>query len=288
MDAYTSFAAVYDMFMDNVPYDIWADNIDELLQQYVPENMPDPFVAELGCGTGEITQRLAAKHYDMIGIDSSIEMLEIAREKSSDSGILYICQDMREFELYGTVEAVVSVCDSMNYITSDTDMLKVFRLVNNYLGPGGIFLFDMNTPYKYEKVLADNTFAENREEGSFIWENTFDKKTGINQYDLTLYIRDDISDNEVKIEADDNDVDEEYEDDGHSFFRFEEQHLQKAYQPSEIISLLKQAGLKPLAIYDVESMKKLCGEDISAELDDTDYQRLYFLAEETTKQAYKG
>ena len=143
MDAYTGFAAVYDRFMDDVPYDEWSRYVVKLLGQ---RGISEGLVLELGCGTGNMTERLARAGYDMIGVDSSEEMLELAVEKRERSGldILYLQQDMRSFELYGTVRAVVSVCDSMNYITEEQDLLQVFCLVNNYLDPGGIFLFDLN------------------------------------------------------------------------------------------------------------------------------------------------
>ena len=105
--------------------------------------------------------------------------------------ILYLNQDMREFELYGTVRAVVSICDSMNYITDDEDLLTVFKLVNNYLDIGGMFIFDLNTIYKYEQI-GESVIAENREEGSFIWENTYYEEEQINEYDLTFSFRLDI------------------------------------------------------------------------------------------------
>ena len=149
MDAYTSFAAVYDTFMDNIPYEEWKSYLEELLKEY---GVQDGLVLDLGCGTGTMTELLASQGYDMIGVDNSEEMLAKAIEKRVESGqnILYLLQDMREFELYGTVRAVVSVCDSMNYILTEEDLLQVFSLVNNYLDPGGIFVFDLNTVYKYK------------------------------------------------------------------------------------------------------------------------------------------
>ena len=168
----TGFAAVYDILMDHIPYDEWAVYISKLLKK---SNINKGLVLELGCGTGKMSRRLADMGYDMIGIDTSEEMLSVARElgEGKDDGILYLCQDMRGFELFGTVAAVICVCDSMNYMLSEEDLSKVFELVNNYLDPGGLFIFDMDTPYAYEEVMADTTFAMNREEGSFIWENTF-------------------------------------------------------------------------------------------------------------------
>ena len=172
MDSYTSFAQVYDLFMDNVDYLAWCEYIKSLLKEY---GINDGLVLDLGCGTGTVTELLADAGYDMIGVDNSCDMLEIAEEKKEKSGhdILYLMQDMREFELYGTVRAVVSVCDSVNYILEEEDLLEVFSLVNNYLDPGGMFIFDMNTRYKYEQ-MGDCTIAENREESSFIWDNFYD------------------------------------------------------------------------------------------------------------------
>ena len=115
MEQYTNFAKVYDLFMDNVPYDKWVEQIKDILYK---ENIKDGLICDLGCGTGAITERLANLGYDMIGIDNSYDMLDVAMEKKYASGndILYLCQDMREFELYGTVRAIISRCDSLNYI----------------------------------------------------------------------------------------------------------------------------------------------------------------------------
>ena len=120
-----------------------------------------------------MTGLLAGKGYDMIGVDNSEEMLAEAMEKRVESGqdILYLLQDMQEFELYGTVRAVVSVCDSLNYITDRDELRHVFELVNNYLDPEGIFLFDMNTVHKYRDLLGDTTIAENRDEDVYKRQN---------------------------------------------------------------------------------------------------------------------
>lgn len=234
MDAYTGFAEVYDLFMDQVPYEKWSRRITEILKEY---GIPDGLVLDLGCGTGSMTELLAGAGYDMIGVDASEEMLELAYEKRAESGhdILYLLQDMREFELYGTVRAIVSVCDSLNYITEEEELLHVFRLVRNYLDPDGVFLFDMNTIYKYNKMLGETTIAENREEGSFIWENYYDPEEQLNQYDLTLYIRD--------------------EDDRYT--RFEETHIQKAYALERVLELLQQSGMKAEQIFDSDTGKEV-------------------------------
>lgn len=252
MNAYGSFAAVYDLFMDNVPYEEWSRNIVEILKEY---GIDDGLVLDLGCGTGNMTELLAEAGYDMIGVDYSEEMLELAAAKREKSGhdILYLLQDMREFELYGTVKAAVSVCDSMNYITEEEDLLQVFRLVNNYLDPGGIFLFDMNTVYKYENLLADNTIAESREEGSFIWENYYDPEEEINEYDLTLYIRD--------------------EED--RYRRFEETHYQRAYPVELVLKLVRESGMEVLKVLDAETRKTPVEQT----------ERVYIIAKEQGKQS---
>ena len=173
MDAYTSFAEVYDMFMDNIPYEDWCGYLTSLLKEY---GIDDGLVLDLGCGTGTLTELLAKEGYDMIGVDVSEDMLQEAIEKRAESGlpILYLLQDMREFELYGTVRAVVSICDSLNYILDYDDLAHVFSLVNNYLDPKGMFIFDLNTEAKFQ-AMGSETIAEVRDEGSFIWENEYDE-----------------------------------------------------------------------------------------------------------------
>ena len=232
MEAYTSFAEVYDTFMDNVPYQEWADYLEERLKEY---GIKDGLVMELGCGTGSMTQILSEKGYDMIGIDNSEDMLELAQEKKEKTGrdILYLLQDMREFELYGTVRAVVSVCDSLNYITEEEELEHVFALVNNYLDPQGIFLFDMNTVYKYQTMIGNTTIAENRDEGSFIWENSYDEETGINTYELALFIP---------------------REDG-LYEKDEEVHYQRAYSLEKIKELIGKAGMELLAVYDAYTLE---------------------------------
>ena len=241
MEVYRSFAQVYDMFMDNVDYDSWGDWLTGLLKKY---GVDSGLVLDLGCGTGSMTERLARAGYDMIGVDCSADMLEIAQEKKLESGldILYLQQDMREFELYGTVRAVVSVCDSLNYILEEEDLLQVFRLVNNYLDPGGIFLFDLNTIHKYREI-GDSTIAENREAGSFIWENDFDEVSKINEYQLTIFLK---------------------EEEG-LYRKYEELHCQRGYEPEKIRGLLEEAGLEFLDVFEAftdrtpdESSERIC------------------------------
>ena len=224
MDAYTSFAEVYDMFMDNVPYEEWSRYLTELLKEY---RIEEGVVCELGCGTGKMTRLLADAGYDMIGVDMSEDMLAIASMENPQQ-ILYLCQDMRELELYGTVAAVVSVCDSMNYLLEEDDLLEVFQRVNEDLEPGGVFLFDLNTIYKYETLLGETTICENRPEGSFIWENYYDAEEQINEYDLTLFIQEKEN----------------------LYRKFEETHYQRGYSMEKIRTLLEEAGMEFVTAYD--------------------------------------
>jgi len=228
MDAYTSFASVYDTFMDNIPYEEWAEYLVDLLKEY---GIRDGLVLDLGCGTGNMTELLAASGYDMIGVDNAEEMLEIAMEKREKSGhdILYLLQDMREFELYGTVKAIVSICDSINYITEEEDLLEVFRLANNYLDPKGIFIFDFNTVYKYREVLGNQTIAEDREECSFIWDNYYYEDEQINEYELSLFIK---------------------ENDSDLYRKYQEMHYQKAYELDTIKRLVEESGLEFITAFD--------------------------------------
>lgn len=264
MEAYTGFAQVYDTFMDDTPYEEWSHFLLALLQKH-REGRQDPVscgtipadgkgtgnnyaietddnvikenlhqeqntILDLGCGTGTLTQLLAAQGYDMIGIDNAQEMLQIAIEKRDSAGldILYLLQDMRTFELYGTVGAVISVCDSVNYLLEEEEIVQTFRLVNNYLFPQGLFIFDFNTVYKYAQVIGDATIAENREECSFIWDNYYHEEEQINEYDLTVF---------VKEPADMEQAD-------HALYRrFQETHYQRGYELEQMKDCLRRAGM---------------------------------------------
>jgi len=211
-------------------------------------------VVDLGCGTGTLTELLYQKGYDCIGVDNSEEMLGIAMEKKVESGseILYLHQDMRELDLYSTVGTVISVCDSVNYILEEEELLQVFRLVNNYLYPGGIFIFDFNTDYKYREVIGNTTIAENREDCSFIWENYYDPEEEINEYDLTIFVQEE----------------------GDTFHRFTETHLQRGYTVEQMRTLVEQVGLKILEIMDSDT-----GEAVTETS-----ERVYIVAKEQQKE----
>lgn len=244
-DMYTSFAEVYDSFMSDVPYGRWAEFICGLLRE---NGIADGLALELCCGTGTFTGLMAAAGYDMIGVDSSQEMLDLAAKKRAASGadILYLQQDMREFELYGTVRAIVCVCDSMNYITDGEDLKKVFALAHNYLDPQGMFVFDMKTVYCLREVMGDTVTAEHRPEGSLIWENNYFEEEQMNEYDLTFFVRQ-----------------------GDGLYRkYQETHLQRAYETDTVARLLAEAGFQLEAVRDADTF----GEARA------DSERLYYIS----------
>ena len=245
--AYTSFSMVYDELMDDIPYDEWADYLVELLREEGIQK--GKTLAELGCGTGKMTRRLAEAGYQMLGVDLSEDMLMVARDVqmehfyslgvdidfscesvTDDDHILYIQQDMAELELDSVADAFVSICDSMNYLTEEDALYKTFCNVAKYMASDGVFIFDMKTPYFFREVLADNTFAESRDEVSFIWENYFDMATQINEYALSLFVP--------------------LDDEESVYRKFEEYHYQRAYSVAAVKEQAQRAGLRVTAVYD--------------------------------------
>ena len=177
MDAYTGFAYVYDEYMDNIPYEEWGQYMIALLKENGVH--ADASVLELGCGTGTVTRMLAKEGYECVGLDMSEDMLSIASEKTFEEGtqVIYTCQDMRDFEVPYESDAMISIGDSMNYITSVPDLECVFRCVSENLKKGGVFIFDLKTIHFFKDILAENTYAENREDSAFIWDNYYDFPT---------------------------------------------------------------------------------------------------------------
>lgn len=251
MEMYEDFALVYDRFMDETPYEEWCQFVVGRLKQ---NQITDGILLDLGCGTGSMTELLAKQGYDMIGVDLSDSMLDIAMEKRAQSGhnILYLQQDMREFELYGTVRAVICLCDSLNYLLEEDDLLTTFKLVNNYLDPNGLFIFDFNTVYKYETVIGDSTIAENREDCSFIWENYYDPEEEINEYDLTIFVQEEEN----------------------LFRRFTETHFQRGYTVEQMLRLVEEAGMKVVEVKDADT-----GEAVTEQS-----ERVYMVVREFGKQ----
>lgn len=231
MGSYENFARVYDELMDNVPYEEWAEFIVSILNK---NGITEGLVLELGCGTGKLMTLLGNAGFDMIGVDNSVDMLQIAREKTSPE-FLYLLQDMREFELYGAVKAVVSICDSINYVTDREDLKEVFRLVNNYLDPEGLFIFDFNTIHKYKNVIGETVIAEDRDDVSFIWFNEYDEESHLNDIDLKVFVQEE------------EDI----------YRKFQEEHIQRGYSFEEIKQIVEESGLVFLRAYDEYSNQEV-------------------------------
>lgn len=231
---YDSFAYVYDVFMEGTPYEKWTDNIERLFKKYKTE---PKLILELGCGTGNITVPMAKRGFEMIGVDLSVDMLNEARSKTiaENLDILYINQDMRAFELYGSVDACISLCDSMNYILSDEDIKKVFCLVKNYLNPGGYFIFDLNTEYMFELMDKQASFGEARERSAFVCETRYNKRTRLMEYSVDVF-------KDTKKNG--------------SYARFSETHYERAYALDEISKLISACWLKFAGVFDADTLKE--------------------------------
>lgn len=231
MNPYGGFALTYDRMMQDVPYDQWVEFIEALFRHY---QITPKIVLDLGCGTGSITKLLAKKNYEMIGVDLSQEMLMVAKKKIKDShlDVLFLCQDMTELDLYGTVGAVLSVCDSLNYLLTEEELLEAFKKVNNFLDPEGLFIFDINTDEKF-KQLGDQTYAESFEDCAYIWDNYYDEEDQTNEYYLTLFVEE-------------KDI----------YRRYEEIHYERAYDIETITKIIEQAGLRLEGVYDGYSFEQ--------------------------------
>lgn len=225
---YESFAYLYDRLTDDIDYNSFLALIEN---QFEEKGLKAELILELACGTGSLTKLLCDKGYDVIGLDYSSDMLEVAREKCPET--LFINQDMTEFELYGTVDAIICCLDSINYITDKRKLLKMFKLVKNYLNHGGLFIFDINSEYKLKNIIGNNCFVRNEEDLFYSWENELEKDR-VNFY-LTFFT----------------------ENEGGSFERFDEMHTERIYKESEIKELIEKADLKLKNIlYDFKKRKR--------------------------------
>lgn len=196
-EGYNAIADIYDKLNAEIDYGAWAAFVERCFDRFL-EKRPE-LVLDLACGTGRMTAELARRGYDMIGVDGSEEMLAVAyenclsEEESDDlSGRpMFLLQDMRRFELYGTVGATVCCLDSLNYLTEDGDLEECLRCVHNYLDPDGLFLFDVNSPYKFEHIYGDNSYIlEDTVDGDTVycgWQNQYDAQSGICEFCLSVF-----------------------------------------------------------------------------------------------------
>lgn len=222
---YRDFAYLYDRLMGDVDYIEWADYIEGLFER---NKIKPQLIADLGCGTGSFCLEMSKRGYEMIGIDQSVEMLNCAKQKALEAGadILYLNQDMTSFELYGTVDVITCLMDSVNYVTYKNDLKRFFKLVNNYLNPGGLFIFDINSPYKFEQILSTNVFCETNKDISYIWQNSYDKSKKLCRFDLSFFVLE-----------------------GELYRRFDEIHYERCYEIDEIVDMLRTAGISDYTVY---------------------------------------
>ncbi len=227
MESYRALAAVYDRLNGEVDYAAFADHYERCFARF---GVRPSLVLDLGCGTGSMTLELAARGYDMIGVDASADMLSRAYERmyeSGRSGILFLQQDMRSFELYGTVGAVVSSLDCVNYLTDEGDLARCFSLVHNYLDPGGLFLFDVNTPYKFRHVYGDNAYILEDDSSLCAWQNDFDAQSGLCRFYLSVF----------------------REQSNGSYRRYDEEQCERCYTEEELRDALLWAGFTDITFF---------------------------------------
>ena len=227
-EGYESIARVYDKLNAEIDYGAWANFIEACFERFLSER--PSLVLDLASGTGKMTRELRERGYDMIGVDGSAEMLSEALECGSE-GILYLLQDMRSFELYGTVGATVCCLDSVNYLLDELDVLSCFKCVHNYLDPDGVFIFDVNSPYKFENIYGNEAYIlEDEDENGAIycgWQNEYDKESGICDFYLTLF---------------------EEDEDG-AYLRSDEHQRERCYSMDTLQKLLIESGFELLGAY---------------------------------------
>ena len=226
MSAYDILAKYYDLLMQDIDYEKMADYFLALMKRHglVPKELLD-----VACGTGSLSMAFAKKGLDVVGADASERMLAGAFPKASefpDKRLLFILQSMEDLDLFGTVDDAVCTLDGVNHLLNPQSLQRAFARVSLFLNKKGLFLFDVNTPYKFRTTLGNNTFVYDYDEVYCVWQNSFDEQRKICDFDLTFF-----------------------EPEGSLFRRYEEHFSERVYADEEIKEALVQAGLNPLACY---------------------------------------
>lgn len=243
MSGYRDFAGFYDRLTEDVDYTARAAYFHRLIQRYAP---PGKLLLDLACGTGSLSLALSKLGYDVIGVDGSYEMLSVAMGKKGEEPVLFLCQDMDKLDLYGTVDVTVSALDSLNHITQPEQLQAVFDRVSLFTNPGGLFLFDMNTPFKHQEILADNAFVYDLDQLYCVWQNDLDEDGKNVTIHLDFFVP---------------------EEDGR-YSRWEEEIQERAYTQEEVRGFVERAGLELLEVFHEDSQ----------ESPRPDSQRLVYLA----------
>ena len=187
---YDLLAPMYDSINGEISYSEWADFYEKIVARDYRPGKPE-LILDLGCGTGKMTIELARRGYDMTGIDFSTEMLDIARGEAERAGLadrmLWLCQDMTEFELYGTVDVTVSCLDCINHLTTPKSLESCFALVHNYLIPDGLFIFDINGKHKFETVYGENSYVFEEGGNVCVWQNSYSERSKICDFYITVF-----------------------------------------------------------------------------------------------------
>lgn len=230
MLGYTEFAYFYDKLTGNVDYESRFKYITDLLAQ---NGVSKGILLDLACGTGTLSEMLAKHGYDVIGVDSSEDMLSVAQDKKLENpnDIMYLCQDMTELDLFGTINACVCTLDSLNHITDEKALREVFKRVSLFMEDKSIFLFDVNTPYKHEKILGNNTFVYDVEEVFCTWQNSFEPETCTTTINLDLF---------EAVEEDDETI----------YYRYSESFCERGYDLKLLEDIAKENKFKVIAVYD--------------------------------------
>ena len=222
--AYNSFAEYYDLLTSNIDYEEIAEYYDGLNKKF---GGTKGILLDLACGTGSLSVIFGKMGYDVIGVDISPEMLSIAVGKEHD-GIEYLCQSMTELDMFGTIDGTICSLDSINHLNDIDEVKRTFEKVSLFSNKGALFMFDVNTPYKHEKILADNTFVYDMDEVYCVWQNEY---AGGGRTDIYL------------------DFFAEDEDSG-MYDRYSDDFSETAYPPELIHELLEKAGFEVCACYE--------------------------------------
>lgn len=245
---YKKFAYIYDKLMDDFDYELWSNYIEDIFEK---KELEPKDILVMACGTGNLSEKLLQKGYNLTCFDLSSDMLAVADQKLNKyKDVKLLQQNMIEFNIGKKFDSVLAICDSINYILELEELIKTFKNVYNHLEDGGVFIFDINSHYKINHILKDNIFIEDREDVFYTWENYYDDETDICQYYLNFFVS---------------------ENNGETYERFIEVHYEKAWTIKEIEEALNLAGFKHWDIYREWTFKEM-----SHDVENNDAERIHF------------